>query len=81
MPKRSTYIYRSGSSRFIGTKDQRRVRKGEEIDLTEAEVIDLSQRGIILEPKDKRRNLPDGAEPEVIDKLSVTSAPAVEKEG
>lgn len=56
---RASYTYRSGAARWIGAKGRERVRKGGEIELTESEVIDLTQRGILLEPVDGRRKLPD----------------------
>lgn len=37
------------------------VKKGGEVELTEAEVIDLSQRSFVLEPTDGRRSIPEDA--------------------
>lgn len=51
-----TYRFVSGPAHSI-----RGVGRGGEIDLTEQEVIDLSQRKFVLEPVDRRRKLPDGA--------------------
>lgn len=59
MPQTKTaYVYNKGSSRYISAGGQR-VKKGEEIELTESELIDLTHRGFVFSPADKRRKMPE----------------------
>lgn len=58
------YRYVAGDSHEIVTADGQTARRGtdEVVELSEEQVIDLSQRGIILEPADGRSKMP---EPEI----------------
>ena len=56
MPENKTaYVYNKGDYKYV-VANGKRVRKGEEIELTDAQLVDLSHQGFIFSPVDKRRN-------------------------